>query len=149
MATKNKLDFTEAIRRLEKKKSDLPKQLANIALNHFTDSFRKQAWDGVPWKQVQRRIPGTPSYMYPKGVDPAKHTRGILYGKERRLALAVKNSLRSVSWNAIRFGVDVPYAVYHNEGTEKLARRQFMGNSIQLNKKLTLRINTAIKSCFK
>jgi phage gpG-like protein len=50
------------------------------------------------------------------------------------------------SFNSRLVGSDVPYAPYHNSGTERLPQRKFVGNSKQLEQKNGKLLMTVIKS---
>jgi phage gpG-like protein len=145
MATANKFNFKEIQENLKVMKKRLPSIMANTGLQYFTNSFRIGSFDGKPWKEVQRRIPGTPEYKYPKKSDLQRHKRGILIGKTRNLLHDVAHSVRKKTWQEVVFGVAASYAAYHNEGSGKIPKRQFMGNSKELNDKLKKNINFEMK----
>lgn len=140
--------------RFNNQKVDLPKKIAGLVRSYFIGSFRRQEWDGKPWKEVQRRIEGTPEYKYPKKTQLSRRTNPILVGTYKgrsggTLRRAVNNSIREQNWNTIRLGIDVEYAKYHNEGTDKLAKRQFMGDSKELRKQIKGKLELEIKNIFK
>lgn len=113
-------------------KRELPIRLANETRNYFTDNFSKQGFDGVKWKEVKRRIKGTPEYLYPKKKDLGRRTRPILIGKgSGKLRAAVNNSIRVQTWPQVRLVVDLDYAKAHNEGVpaRNLPKRQYMGQT--------------------
>lgn len=147
MSFKNKLELSGVIKKLEEKKSTLPHQLANIAQSAFLNNFRTSSFFGKKWKEVQRRIPGTNAYKYPK-KDTSKNKRGILLGQTRHLFHSVAHSIRQADWHEIRLGTDIPYAEYHNEGTDKIPQRRFMGDHPKLRAKLRRQINSEINSIF-
>jgi hypothetical protein len=134
----NQFHFDKLLENLKQMKSTLPAQLANDTQNFFLASFKKQGWDNTGlqrWKEVQRRIPGTRSYKYPKNKDLGRHTRAILQGKGSGvLRKAVASSIRSTSFSRIILEVSVPYATYLNSGTKNMPARKFMGDSISLRK---------------
>jgi len=123
----------------------IPEKLANTTKRYFLDAFKSESWDGVPWKEVQRRTSGTKAYNYPKKKDLGRRTRKILIGKgSGRLRRAVSISLREVNSKRIRFLVDsttIPYASVHNYGQRtgrgsgfQMPQRKFMGDSKALRK---------------
>jgi len=132
------------IRKFDSLKHTLPAQVGNITTRFFTASFEKQGFDdnGVKaWKEVKRRIPGTSAYLYPKKRDIARRSRDILIGKQSgRLRREVSNSLKSAEWENIGFKVALPYAARHNFGIKGMPKRQFMGNSRALTKKIEQKI---------
>lgn len=133
-------DFQQVKANIKSAKRDMPRKLANQARNYFVSSWTKQGWDGQPWKQVQRRTPGTRAYRY---ASPADRTRAILVGSgSGRLRRAVSNSIRKADFGLIKLAVgdqEADYAGYHNKGTEKIPKRQFMGQTralTQMQKKM-------------
>jgi phage gpG-like protein len=135
-----KFHFQRVMLNIEQVKTELPVILGNQAQNYFTDSWRQQGWNGEPWKEVQRRDSSTKVYKYSK---PAARTRAILV-KSGRLRRAVANSIRETRFDRVRLVVDVPYAEYHNDGTDKLPQRRFMGQSAELERKQILKITSFI-----
>jgi hypothetical protein len=122
--------------RFERMKHDLPIKIANIGTNFFRRSFEHQGFEDhtqKDWQEVQRRIPGTLAYKYPKRNADTRHNRGILIGRGT-LRAAVNNSNKSSEWDDISWEVDLPYAKAHNEGLimhygNKMPERKFIGRS--------------------
>lgn len=133
----DKFNFDKVIAALERSKRELPIKLGNLTKNEFVGNWSKQGFGGVKWQEVQRRTPGTKAYKYAK---PAARTRAILVGKgSGRLRRDVANSLKEATFERIKFVVNNPYGQYHNEGTDKLPKRQFMGQTRDLtNKQMAL-----------
>jgi phage gpG-like protein len=125
--------------KLEKNIKDAVTIMGNDALNHFKKSFENQGFtddDLVKWKPRKRtRV---------RGRDDT--TRAILVktGNLRR-------SLKRVAAGklAIRISSNVPYAVFHNDGTTRLPKRQFVGHSKKLITHLRNKIDSKIKDAFK
>lgn len=130
----NQFGFDRVLRNMQQLKSELPTELANQAQNFFTGSWRSQAWDGNDWQVPKRRIEGTPEYKYPKKKGLGRRTRATLV-QSGRLRRAVSNSIRNATFEKIQLIVAVPYASYHNDGTDKLPKRQFMGDNPTLRAK--------------
>jgi phage gpG-like protein len=90
--------------------------MANNAINFFKiEVFDKQGFiDSTlePWKPLQ-----------------IKQSRKTLV-KTGRLRQSITVLKRSE--NNVIVGTEVPYAVYHNEGTKELPKRQFIGKSEKL-----------------
>ena len=145
----DKFNFAEVWKKLQEAKTDLPVKLANTAQNYFASTFRKGGFDGKAWAEVERRKPGTPEYMYPKNSGLARRKRGILIGSTRDLIDSMRHSIREVNWEQIVLGTDVPYAAYHNEGTSRLPKRQFIGDSQELKEKINKQITEALNKVFK
>jgi hypothetical protein len=132
----DKFNFQEVLKNCEQLKKELPILLANQAQVFFTESFTNQAWDAKPWQEVQRRIPDTPEYKYPKYKGLSRRTTPILV-RTGNLRRAVSNSVRTghVSFDEIKLVVPLEYASYNNEGTEHIPERKFIGDSPILRKK--------------
>lgn len=115
----------------KKGSTDMMREIAMANKNYFLQSWKRQGWGGDHWQQVQRRIPGTKSYKYPKTRDLRRRTREILVGKGS-LRRAVNASIKSITPNRVKFIVDLPYAAIHNEGLKMrngkmMPKRQYMG----------------------
>ena len=138
MSRKGNFDFKEKLAALKKLKQTLPRELGEIAANFFQDNFTKQGFDdsGVnPWKQVRRRIAGTPEYKYPKKKDLGRRTRAILV-KSGNLRRDIK--VRKARFDRIEVGTSrltKDYASRHNYGEDKMPKRKFIGNSRNLKRK--------------
>jgi len=144
-----------AIHKLDAAKRDVPIRIANIARRYFVGSWDRQGFDGVKWKEVQRRIPGTKAYKYPKTTQLSRRTNPILIGTYKgrsggRLRREANNSIREANWNEIRLGISdvTPYAKYINEGTPKMARRKYMGSSVELKRAMKAKIQSELKKIF-
>lgn len=112
-------------------KLGMAKEIGNVAVNHFKDSFRNQGFDDMhvePWKQR-------------KNKDKRKGKRAILINTGR-----LRRSF-SVSYSTQKITVinDTPYSTYHNYGTNKLPQRRFMGPSRDLSKKIEATITRILK----
>lgn len=130
----SKFKLDKVIKNLEATKRDLPIKLANQAVNHFSDNFQKQGFETQRWKEVKRRIPDTPEYKYPKRKGLSRRTKPILVNTGR-LRRAVAASKKLSTFNLIKLVVDLPYAIYHNEGTDNTPQRKFIGDSAALRRK--------------
>jgi HK97 gp10 family phage protein len=121
-------DFAQVKANIRRTKDDLPKKLAAQAQKYFVGSWNKQGWDGNKWAEVQRRTPGTKTYKY---ATPSMRTNPILVSSGT-LRRAVNNSIRKQTFTEIRLAVgdnEAPYAEYLNKGTDKMPKRQFMGQT--------------------
>lgn len=134
----------------------VPNIVAESAIEYFQDTFKKQAWDGVPWQPLSTKY-------------NAKKTRGK--GRILRSSGALQSTIHSSIVKPGRVQISagnakVPYARIHNEGLRvkgsykvrsfvnsnfmgkgkrvqikqhtrsmnyKMPRRQFMGHSKYLN----------------
>lgn len=129
-----KFNFDKLAERVTQMKRDLPRILANDTKNFFIQNYNQQEWNGAKWQEVQRRIPGTKAYKYPKKGSDSRQNSAILVrsGKLRR---DVANSLEHANWDSIKFTVHNDYGVYHNEGGKNLPQRRFMGDTPALRKR--------------
>lgn len=148
----NKFYLGRVLDNITKLKRDLPIVLANQAQRHFSNSWKEQGFEGKPWKEVQRRIPGTDSYKYPMKKGLARRTRAILV-KSGELRRKVAASVRVARFERINLVVDLPYAVAHNEGTSNAGRnhstvipaRPFMKDTPKLREMQIQKINEFVQ----
>ncbi|MDQ2718229.1 MAG: hypothetical protein M3Z26_00505 [Bacteroidota bacterium] len=142
-------NFTDILRKCNQLKQELPILLANQAQVYFTESFAKQGWDGKAWKEVERRISGTPEYKYPKYKGLSRRSTPILV-RTGNLRRAVSNSVRTghVSFDEIKLVVPIAYASFLNQGTNKIEQREFIGDSPILRKNQIQLIENEIKKVF-
>lgn len=125
----------------------LKDEVKDMSLNHFKKSFEIEGFNNEPfrrWKPLKR-----------KRASP--YTNNKILTRTGRL----KNSLRTQSYVGsrvwwIKYYSNVEYADVHNEGLRsgsgrgfKMPKRQFMGNSRSLDKKIQTRIDNRIKKAFK
>jgi hypothetical protein len=129
----NKFNFDRVRNNMEQLKRQLPILLANQAEKEFDKNFTEQGFDGEKWKEVQRRIPGTKAYRYPKTKGLSRRSKPILIGTGR-LRRAVSNSKKIATWQMIKLEVNLPYAANQNDGIT-LQKRQYMGDSARLRAK--------------
>ena len=130
MATQ--FNFDEVKRKMQS--LDIIKDVADMVATGFDDSFKEEGFDGNKWKEVNRRISGANFYK-----DKSAKIRPILQGLTGRLRRAVNNAAKNgykVNNSTYVLVVDNSYASYHNYGTDKLPRRQFIGVSKATNKKV-------------
>jgi phage gpG-like protein len=142
------------VKRFKQQKRKLPKQIGNIALNHFLVSFRTGKFNDYGAKQWKARGDGQPSRLigYPdrRRKKPDGGSGGALRGSLR---------VKSANWLQIKVGsYGIDYASIHNRGLRGKAwgkhdftmpKRQFIGDSRKLNRKISKKINREIKSIFK
>jgi len=133
----NPFKFGVIVKRYESVALDMMREIAMAHKNHFLQAFKDQAWDGKKWQEVNRRIPGTKEYMYPKKKGLKRRTRPILIGKGS-LRRQVNSSIKLVNRSRVLFMVDLDYAGVHNDGGRTrggvIPKRQYMGESSQTKK---------------
>lgn len=128
MGISNKFNFDIVQKRIKNLDVSLP--LANTAKNHFLQNFTKQSFDGKNWAKRKKET---------------KKTQGknilIGTGKLRKdVANSVDNG-NKISNKSFTLVVKNNYAIYHNDGTNKMPKRQFVGTDDKLNKKLENKLN--------
>jgi hypothetical protein len=133
----SKFGFDKTIRKMQEVKRVLPNDLANDAVRFFLASWDKQGFDDG----------GVKSWKPRKKETPKTQGKPILVGTGN-LRRAVANSKKEATWERIRLQVDMPkgeqYPVYINEGTDKMPKRQFMGDSKTLRDILQKKINLVV-----
>lgn len=114
---------------------NLPAVIGNMAKRHFVQSFRDGGFTDAaldPWEQ-RKRNPQT--------------ARAILV-KTGHLRNSIR--VRVATFDKIEIGsYGVPYAEFHNTGAGKLPKRQFIGKSKVLEKKIKARIQSEMKKILK
>lgn len=141
-------DFAKVKGNISLFKNELPKILGNQAQQYFVGSWQKQGWDGQQWQEVQRRIPGTKTYRY---ATSAMRSRAILVASGT-LRRAVNDSIRKTTFNEIRLAVgdkEAPYAGYQNKGTDRIPKRQFIGQTKELTRMQKTTIDKAFMKVWK
>jgi phage gpG-like protein len=135
---KQRFGFDVVLQNFKKNELKLARKIGIAHKNYFLKSFDKQAWGLKLWKEVKRRIKGTPEYKYPKRKGLSRRKRKILIGSGA-LRRAVNNSMESITPKMIRYKVKRPYAEIHNEGGRtwnggKIPKRQYIGWNKETNK---------------
>lgn len=140
--------FEKVKSQMDQVKRDLPPILAAQAENYFVSSWDKQGFNGQQWQEVKRREEGTTEYKYPKMYGLSRRTNPILVGGGRikgtaggALRRATSNSIRNATFESIKLIIDLPYAGYINEGTDKMPKRQFAGQTQELSDMQVKKVN--------
>jgi len=151
-----KFNFEEVSNLLNRYKRETLILLSNQAQNYFLDSFKKQGWDGTPWKEVQRRTPGTKAYKYPKTKGLQRRTQPILIGagyRKRggtlRRAVSSMSRTKEITKDRVRMIVDLPYANIINEGGGHMPKREYVGQDSTLTRMQTEKITEIINRIWK
>ena len=125
-------------RNLKKMKNVLPRQIANIAKNHYLEGFRRGG------RQTDASRGG---WKERKKKDKQKGRRAILV---RTAALRNDIDVRRTTFKEIVLGTqDTTYGSYHNEGTEIHPQREFLGDSMILDKRILRFILNEFNKAFK
>lgn len=135
----DKFNFEQVRQKIQQSRREMLVLLSNQAQNYFVSSWKKQGFDGREWKEVQRRKPETKAYKYPKAKGLQRRISPILVGagfnvRGGTLRRAVSSMARTANINngGFRMIVDLPYAGYLNEGTGRMPKRQFIGQTAEL-----------------
>lgn len=130
-----------------------PRIAGQVALDHAKENFQRQSFDGRPWQEVQRRIPGSKTYRANARRHPARLSRPILTGDTgdlgRSLQFSVSNGQATIFSDKI-------YAKVHNEGLRAgcgkgfiMPQRQFLGTSQNLEQDIKQQILQQFQNLFK
>lgn len=133
MGTSNSFNFIQIRREIEKELKALPKELAIILKDDSVANFNSQSFYGDSWESPKE--------------DDGKKTL-IDSGK---LLSAVKNSASTGNksgFDSFSLNIINSYGIFHNEGTNKLPKRQFIGESIKYDNKVKLYINKNLTQKF-
>lgn len=158
--------FKAEIERLQRISPDFmariaPLVAANTAVAEFKNNFRTESFDGVKWKEVQRRDGHSPAYRYAARHHPARTTRNILTGDTGDLGRSIEvkevGEGRATVWTSPQeFGSKEPYGAVHNEGLKAgrgtgfiMPRRRFMGDTPGLREKTVKELGKALDRLFK
>lgn len=134
-------NFKQKIAKFKTQNKKLPVAIGAIAKSHYLKSFRDQGFTDdtlSPW-DVRKR---------PNRSDRRnKANRAILVDKGH-----LRRSIRVVraTWNRVEVGsTGIKYARFHNRGEGRLPKRQFVGASRALNRKISNRIRRDTKNIFR
>jgi phage gpG-like protein len=130
---KNKLDFNDLARAEKHLRNNVPKLVGERARRFFELSFRREGFQDsslVKWTKRKRETKRS------RGKKVLSNT-GMLKNSIRR----TKTTPRQIRISSI----GLSYANWHNNGTGRLPKRQFMGNSKTLERGLQKKIEFEIK----
>ncbi len=157
--------FNKELKRLERDFKDLfdkhaPKIAGNTAVSYFKQNFQNEAWGRTKWKEVQRRTAGSKAYKYAAKHNPARTEHPILtetgdLGRSIEVKSVTKGQV--VVWTSPSvFRSKEPYGRVHNEGLKAgrgkgfiMPKRQFMGESDDLNELIINEIERKLNQLFK
>jgi len=152
MAKQNKFNLKGAEKKARKALENAVVEIGNTAKNFFVENFRKQGFDD---KTVQRWKPRKrTTYKTKSGKVVDDTTRAILVktGDLRRSIIRVPNK---AALN-VKIQTDLIYAKVHNDGLRagrgkgfKMPKRQFIGDSYNLNEKVKAVIVKRLDKVFK
>lgn len=125
---------------------DMVNEMGVMAVNHFTKSFANQGFDdnGIKrWQPRKNEISGGIGMVRKRD----KGSRAILV-KTGRLRKSLRKHRSGLF--AVTITSNVPYAAFNNDGIiGRLPKRQFVGYSSNLNKKIIARLDKRLQRIFK
>lgn len=152
MAKQNKFNMKGMEQKARKALENAVVEVGNTAKNFFVENFRKQGFDD---KTVQRWKPRKrTTYRTKSGRIVNDTTRAILVktGDLRRSIIRVPNRAAM----SVKIQTDLIYAKVHNEGLRagrgkgfNMPKRQFIGDSYNLNEKVKAVIVKRLDKVFK
>jgi phage gpG-like protein len=114
-----------------------------LAANHFTTSFRNQGFTDESLQRWQPR----------KRTERSRMGNRAILVKSGRLRRSIRS--KRFGFLAVKIYTDVPYAKVHNDGERsgrgrgfKMPKRQFIGYSGVLNRKIISKLDVTIKRIF-
>ena len=124
MAKSNKFNLKQAEQKARKALEAAIVDVGNTAKVFFVESFRKQGWDD---KSVQK--------WKPRKVADKRAGRAILVKTGDLRRSIIRNPANRAALT-IKISTDLVYAARHNNGLKNMPKRQFMGDSYNLNEKV-------------
>lgn len=123
-----------------------------VALEHIEQNFLTESFEGQPWQEVQRRIPGTKAYNRFAKHRPSMNKLRILTNTR-----ALQDSIyQDVTDGQSLIVSDSVYADVHNEGLHAgrgrgftMPKRQFIGQSEALVNDIKEKITESFHNLFK
>jgi phage gpG-like protein len=114
-----------------------------LAANHFTTSFRNQGFTDESLQRWQPR----------KRTERSRMGNRAILVKSGRLRRSIRS--KRFGFLSVKILTDVPYASVHNNGERsgrgrgfKMPKRQFIGYSGVLNRKIISKLDVTIKRIF-
>lgn len=134
---------------MQKAAENAVSEMANIAQRHFMENFRKQGFDDKVVEKWQPRKRTERSRAGQRGILIGKGT-GVLRRSIAKRKLSKYTALIYIIGNANE------YAKVHNDGLRagrgkgfKMPKRQFIGDSYNMDKKIRQAVNQRLMRVFK
>ena len=146
MAKSNKFNLKQAEQKARKALEAAIVDVGNTAKVFFVESFRKQGFDD---KSVQKWKPRKrTSYTTKSGKVVNDTTRAILVKTGDLRRSIIRNPANRAALT-VKISTDLIYAKRHNNGLKNMPKRQFMGDSYNLNEKVKAVIVKRLDNVFK
>lgn len=136
---RGEFDFKGKLKQFDRFRRQMPKILGNMARNHFLEGFRKGGG------QTNASRGGW------KKRKPALSERQARRDQGRAILVKSGNmradiQVRGLGTDRVVVNViNIPYARYHNFGTQRIPKREFIGKSDVLEKRMIFVINLELK----
>ena len=137
MAKQNKFNFKGIEKKARTTLENAMVEIGNAAKSFFVENFRKQGFDDKnveKWKPRKKADKRAGRAILVKTGDLR---RSIIRNPANRAALSIKIS------------TDLVYAARHNNGLKGMPKRQFMGDSYNLNERIKKIIVKRLDKTFK
>lgn len=132
----SKLGLNKALAKFEQIKTTLPRVIANDSVGFFLKGFDKGGFTDASFKAWKPR----------KGKQYGRNATRKILVDSGALRRAVSNSVKQANWDAIKFEVELNYAAYVNNGTDKMPQRKYIGSSKKLTKQNLEKIEVVINN---
>ena len=133
----NKLSFDTVIAKFKLAKVQLPQMLSNDGQRFFIENFQKGGFTDTsftPWRPRKNRA-NKKAMLVKSGAL----RRAVSQSKYQATFERITWRVGGLKWNP----------AFHNEGTDRLPQRKFMGDSFALRRRLKQKIDKQILLCFK
>jgi phage gpG-like protein len=137
MAKQNKFNFKGIEKKARTTLENAMVEIGNSAKSFFVENFRKQGFDDKNVERWQPRKKADKRAGRAILVKTGDLRRSIIRNPANRAALSVKIS------------TDLVYAARHNNGLKGMPKRQFMGDSYNLNERIKKIIVKRLDKTFK
>jgi phage gpG-like protein len=137
MAKQNKFNFKGIEKKARTTLENAMVEIGNSAKSFFVENFRKQGFDNKSVERWQPRKKADKRAGRAILVKTGDLRRSIIRNPANRAALSVKIS------------TDLVYAARHNDGLKGMPKRQFMGDSYNLNERIKKIIVKRLDNTFK
>lgn len=108
--------FDQKIQELEQAfAQEIPKEVAEQTRDYFINAFDSKSWDGNQW-------------------EPDKEPTDDQGVKTGALRDALMDSIKVSEDGKVEISIDLDYAAYFNDGTDRIPARQFVGDTEELSK---------------
>jgi phage gpG-like protein len=133
MSKSNKFNLKQAEQKARKAMEAAIVDVGNTAKVFFVQSFRKQGWDDKAVEKWKPRKKKTYKTKSGKTVDDTTRATLVKTGDLRRSIIRDPANRAALS---IKIHSDLDYAARHNNGLKGMPKRQFMGDSYNLNEQV-------------